>query len=434
VPFQDAQEYLDSLGVDAMKSLAPSLHRIEAVCEALDHPERQIPAVHITGTNGKTSTARMISCLLNSAGLSVGTFTSPHLQTVRERIAFNGEPISEQAFGDTFDYVMPYVRAVQDDLGDELSYFELLVAMFFVWATEVPVDALVLEVGLGGRWDATNVVTPSVCVVTAVDLDHTALLGASRAEIAAEKAGIIKAGAPVVVGEEDPDLIEIFEAEAAKVGAPVALAGRDFSLEENELALGGRSVSVQVSGVHYDEIFVPLHGAHQAENAALAIAAVTKFVPEGSLDVAVIRDGLAACGVAGRMEAIRPAGAKGPVILDVAHNPAGASALALALSETFAFERVTFVVGILGDKDHRGILEELAAIPARVIATQARAARSLPADQICKDASEFGLECESIPDVGDAVRLAIETTRAEDLVAVTGSHYVVGEARTYLLG
>ena len=417
-----------------MKSLAPSMHRIEAICAALDHPERQIPAVHITGTNGKTSTARMVTGLLNSAGLSVGTFTSPHLQSVRERIALNGEPISEQTFGDAFDYLMPYVRAVEERSGEQLSYFELLVAMFFVWATEIPVDAVVAEVGLGGRWDATNVVPSSVAVVTAVDLDHTAMLGATKEEIAAEKAGIIKPGAEVVVGEEDPGLVEIFESAAQSVGATVSLDGRDFRLEENDLALGGRSIAVQVDGRIYDEIFVPLHGEHQGRNAALAIAAVTKFLPPGTLDAAIMRDGLVGCTVPGRMEALRPAGASGPVILDVAHNPAGASALVAALSETFAFENVTFVTGILGDKDHRGILEELADVPARLIATQARATRSLPADQLCKVADEVGIECESIPDVAEAVRHGIATTRADDLLVVTGSHYVVGEARSHLLG
>src|ERR687896_23160 len=207
VDYAEAEAYLDALGVDAMKRLAPSLHRIEALCAALDHPERRLQAIHVTGTNGKTSTARIATSLLGATGLTVGTYTSPHLETVRERIALSGELISKDDFGDVFDHMRPFLMHVEESLGERLSYFEVLTALFFLWAAETPVDAAVVEVGLGGRWDATNVMDAQVAVVTNVALDHMSLLGQDRATIAREKVGIIKDDAIVVTGERAPDIL-----------------------------------------------------------------------------------------------------------------------------------------------------------------------------------------------------------------------------------
>ena len=361
--YEEALDHLDALGIDAMKDLKPSLHRIEAVCEALNHPERSVPAIHVTGTNGKTSTARIASAVLEAAGLSVATFTSPHLQTIRERFVLSGEPIDATVFGEVFDHFRTYLEHVEKTLGDRLSYFEVLTAMFFLWAAEGPVDAMVVEVGLGGRWDATNVIPSSLAVITNVGLDHTGLLGKTRAEIAAEKAGIIKSGARVVTAERTPEILQVIETEATLVGGSVMRIDRDFAVTDNRTAVGGRYLSVRSSARAYDGLYLPLHGSHQGVNAATALEAVVNFVPEGSLDTEVIGDGFGRAVVPGRLESVVVDEPEGTVILDVAHNPDGMAALINSLVEAFAFERVVFVVGILGDKDYRGMLSEIARVP-----------------------------------------------------------------------
>ena len=431
--YQDAIEHLDALGVDAMKGLAPSRHRIEALCRLLNHPEGQIQAIHITGTNGKTSTARIATELLAATGLSVGTYTSPHLVSVRERIALSGEPISPQDFGDLFDHVLPYVNAVEAELGETITYFELLTAMFFLWAAETPVDALIVEVGLGGLWDATNVLPRSVPVITQIGLDHTRMLGSDRPTIAREKAGIIKFESVVVTAEQDPEILRIFDEAATVNGGSVARLGKDFELIENRIALGGRYLSLATSGGSYDELFLPLHGAHQAINAALAVESVTRFLPAHRLDHAVLLEGFSKVAAPGRLETVRVEGASVPVVLDVAHNPDGVSAMVTALVEAFAFDRVVFVVGILADKDHRGMLAELARVDCSLVVTAPRSARSIPTGDIEAAARELNVASETVGDVAEAVSRAIEIAGEHDLVCVTGSHYVVGEARAGLL-
>ena len=427
--YEAVTAYLDALGVDAMKKLAPSTTRIEALCDLLNNPERVVPAIHITGTNGKTSTARIASSLLSAAGLSVGTYTSPHLQTVRERITLAGEPISETAFGDLFEHIHPYVVTVEERLGERISYFELLTAMFFLWAAETPVDAVVVEVGLGGRWDATNILPTSVPVLTNVDLDHTAMLGTTTVEIATEKVGIVKAGSALVTAERVPAVLAVLAEQASEM----AVIGKDFDVLENRIAFGGRYLSLRSSASTYEGLFLPLHGAHQGVNAATALEAVTRFIPARTLDPDVVMEGLASVRAPGRLESTHVDGSTVPIVLDVAHNPAGMSAMITSLIEAFAFERAVFVVGVLRDKDHAGIIAEIARIGGTVIATEARSARSVPASELSDTARGFEMEAESLSDVSEAIARATELATEADLICITGSHYVVGEARDVLL-
>jgi dihydrofolate synthase / folylpolyglutamate synthase len=432
VSYSEATAFLEALGIDAMKSMAPSLHRMEALCEVLDHPEQKLHAIHITGTNGKTSTARMAASILSATGLSVGTYTSPHLQTIRERVALNGEPITEEEFGDAFDHLHPFLDVVERGLGENLTFFEVLTGMFFLWAAET-VDIAVVEVGLGGRWDATNMMDGAVAVITNVGLDHTKMLGDDPVTIAKEKAGIIKPGAAVVTGERKPDVLAVIQEQADAAGVSTARLGHEFEVTMNRLAVGGRYLSMSSAGRAHEDLYVPLHGSHQAVNAAVAVEAVSAFLPPGSLDEEVINEGLGRTMVPGRLESVPSA--DGPsMVLDVAHNPDGTSALITSLVEAFAFDSVTFVVGILGDKDHRGMFAELSRVPCSIIATEPKTVRSVPITDLEADARALGLECEAIEDVADALKAARDRTSENGLVCVTGSHYVVGEARTALLG
>jgi dihydrofolate synthase / folylpolyglutamate synthase len=429
--YEDAEAYLDSLGVDAMKSMAPSLDRIEALCEALDHPERQLQVIHVTGTNGKTSTARIATSLLAATGLSVGTYTSPHLESVRERIALSGEPISESEFGDAFDHLRPYVDHVEAELGERLTYFEILTGMFFLWAAETPVDAAVVEVGLGGRWDATNVVHAPVAVITNVGLDHTGLLGETREAIAAEKVGIVKPGSVLVTGERSPALLDLFANAVAGAEVTMSAFGRHFDETDNRVAFGGRYIAVDTSAGSYDELFLPLHGSHQGVNAAIALEAVTRFLPAQTLDREVVLEGLGRTTAPGRIETFRNEG-EAPIVLDVAHNPDGMSAFVTSLVEAFAFDRAIVVLGILADKDYRGMLAELARIPCSLVVTEPRNARAVPAGELYDAAADFGLDAAIGDDVGSALGMATAAAATGDIVIVTGSHYVVGEARPKL--
>lgn len=428
--FAEAKQHLEALGIDAMKSMAPTLHRIQALLDALDNPERKIPAIHITGTNGKTSVARIATSLLVAAGLKVGTYTSPHLESMTERIALNGEPITEEAFGDAFDHLAPYLRVVEDRLGEKLTYFEVITALFFLWAVEAPVEAMVVEVGLGGLWDATNVIDAPVCVITNIGLDHTELLG-DRPSIAKEKSGIIKPESVVVTAERDPEMLAIITGAATDPG-DVAVLSRDFDVVENKVALGGRYLSVKARGRDYDGMFLSLHGAHQGINAASAVQAVSSFLPAANFDHSVVAEGLASVSSPGRLETVKTERAV-PTVLDVAHNPDGISALVFSLSEAFAFERVVFVVGILRDKDYKGMIAELTRIPSAIVFTQPRFARSASVETLEAAAAELGSPSASAASVGDALALAYSEADERDLVCVTGSHYVVGEARGHLL-
>lgn len=431
--FAEAEAHLNALGIDAMKSMAPSLHRIEALLAALDDPQHRVPGIHVTGTNGKTSVAKIASSLLAATGLAVGTYTSPHLESVTERIALNGSPIDQTTFGETFDHLYPFLTEVERKLGETLSYFEVMTAMFFLWAAEAPVDVVVVEVGLGGRWDATNVLAAPVAVITNIGLDHTALLG-DRPSIAREKAGIIKKDATVITAERDPAILEIISAAADDASGLLTRIDRDFSVTENRVAIGGRYLSISVTSRSYDGLFLPLHGSHQGTNAAVALEAVTSFLPPGSLSEEVVADGFAGVSAPGRIETIKTDRRDGvPVVLDVAHNPDGVAALVASLSEAFAFENVVFVVGILADKDLKGMIAELTRIPSKIVFTEPRFARAASLAELEAAATELGCPSTSVKRVPAALEAAYAAAGEKDLVCVTGSHYVVGETRSHLL-
>ena len=422
--------YLEGLGIDAMKKAAPSLERIRALCSALNDPQDAVQALHITGTNGKTSTARIASSLLSASGLSVGTYTSPHLETLYERIALNGDPISEEDFESLFEHLLPYLHLVEERLDERLTFFEVLTAMFFLWAAESSVDVAVIEVGLGGRWDATNVVQAPVAVITNVGLDHTGLLGSAKEQIAAEKAGIIKPDSAVVSGELAPGPASIIAAEARELGSSLSVIGRDFEILDNRLAFGGRYLSVRTSRREYEGLFLPLHGSHQGVNAAVALESDVRFLPAQELSHELILEGLGGTSVPGRLESLNPLGEGGPkVVLDVAHNPDGMSALVASLSEAFAFERAVVVLAILADKDWMGMLRELSRLPCSIVATRPKTVRSIEPAEMCDAASELGIDCVVVDEVSGAVKSALESASASEVVCITGSHYLVGEAR-----
>lgn len=429
--YKEAVAYLDALGIDAMKDVKPSLERIQALCGALNNPETSVPAIHITGTNGKSSVARIATGVLGALGLSVGTFTSPHLQDVRERIAHNGEAISEEDFGALFGQIKPYIDVVEERLGENLTYFELLTGMFYLWASDQPVDAAVVEVGLGGRWDATNVTDAPVAVITNIGLDHTEFMGNDRRDIAAEKAGIVKSDAVVVTGERDPEILAIFGTVADAAHAQLLVADRNFGVIENKVALGGRYLTMRTDAREYDGLFLPLHGSHQGTNAAIALQAVTSFLPAREISEEVVNEGFAEVKAPGRIETI-PIEGKSPIVLDVGHNPDGISALVAALVETFAFDQVIFVFGALRGKDHAGMLQEFTRVPCKVVLTQPPGNRALPVAELEAIAGEVGLEPASETTVADAISLALEIAGPSDLVCITGSHYVIGEARSHL--
>jgi dihydrofolate synthase/folylpolyglutamate synthase len=425
-----AQTYLESLGIDAMKKTAPSLHRIEAICETMNHPEKTLQTIHITGTNGKTTTARIATSLLAATGLSVGTYTSPHLENMRERIALNGESISDSDFEDLFSHLLPYLQHVESQLGEGLTYFEVLTAMFFLWGAEAALDAAVIEVGLGGRWDATNVVEAAVAVITNVGLDHVGLLGTTKDRIALEKVGIVKDGAAVVTAEVSPEASSVIAEEVETRKASLSIIGRDFEATQNRLAVGGRYLALRTSVEAYEDLFLPLHGSHQGLNAAVATEAVVRFLPAQILAHEVVAQGLADVTAPGRLETLRPLGEDGPtVVLDVAHNPDGMSALVNSLIEAFAFENAIVVVAILADKDYEGMLSELGRLPCRLIATRPSTVRSVDPSRLQEHAAKIGIDCEVIEDVRTAVTSALNQAGESEFVCISGSHYLVGEAR-----
>jgi dihydrofolate synthase / folylpolyglutamate synthase len=438
--YAEAVAHLDALGIDDMKGKAPSLHRMEALCRVLDHPQRAVPAIHVTGTNGKSSTARITASLLDATGLSVGVYTSPHLVDIRERVARSGAeggaplaPISAEDFGEVFDHLRPLLELTERTIDERLTFFEVLTAMYFLWAAE-NVDVSVVEVGLGGRWDATNVMDAAVAVISNVSLDHTALLGNDPASIAREKAGVIKPSASVVTAERSPAALSVITEEAAQLEARLAVLGRDFDLLDERVAVGGRLLTVRTSARAYEDLFLPLHGHHQAVNAATALQAATDFLPYGTLGDDVVRAGLTSTRVPGRLESLPGQGRRPTVVFDVAHNPAGAAALVKGLAESFSFERAIFVVGIGADKDYTGIVTEMARLDCFLVVTPAPERASVPVDELCSTARAVGLSCEATPSVTAALDQALERAEEGDMVCVTGSHRVVGEARARLLG
>jgi dihydrofolate synthase / folylpolyglutamate synthase len=414
------------------RASVPTLERISALCDLMGEPQRAAPVIHVTGTNGKGSTVKIITDLLMTMGLSVGSYTSPDLASVNERIARNSEPISDLALAE----VLGSLVALEPMLGARATRFELLTAAAFRWFADVAVDVEVIEVGLGGRWDATNVVDPVVAVVTNVSEDHMEVLGPTLDDVAKEKAGIIKSGCHLVLGETDPHLAQIFMEAAEEVGAAAiwrrgaAPGGGDFGCDANDVAVGGRSIDVRTPGARYEQVFLGLHGAHQGDNAAVAVAAAEAFFL-APLEEDVVREALGSVRFPGRLETV----AHSPlVLLDGAHNLAGAQALARSISGDFAVDGpVVAVVGLLSGRDPEAFLRALASGGVtRVVVCPAPSPRSQPVPDLMRAAGQVGLAAERADSVVEACEKAIRLAGPNGLVMVTGSLYVVGEARTAL--
>lgn len=421
----------------------PTLDRVRALLDLLGEPQKAVPVVHVAGTNGKTSTTRMIERLLREFGLRTGLFTSPHLQSIQERIAFDGRPIDAERFVATYDDLAPYLDLVDDRQPGRLSFFEVLTAMAFAAFADAPVDVAVVEVGLGGTWDSTNVVDSQVAVVTPIAVDHTRWLGSTVEQIAGEKAGILKPGSYGVLAQQPVEAAEVLLRRSVEVDVLVAREGLEFGVLSRTVAVGGQLVVLRGLAGEYDDVFLPLHGAHQAHNAAVALAAVEAFLggahgERGRLDLDIVRAGFAGVTSPGRLEVVR---SSPTVVLDAAHNPAGARAVAEALGESFGFTRLVGVLGVMADKDVHGILEALEPVLAEVVVTEATSDRAMPADELAAVAVEvFGPDrVEVTPRLDDAIDSAVTLAEEEgDLggagVLVTGSVVTVGEARTLLGG
>jgi dihydrofolate synthase / folylpolyglutamate synthase len=421
--------------------IEPSLKRIAALVDVLGDPHRSFPVVQIAGTNGKTSTARMIDALLTRVGLRTGRFTSPHLQLVTERIALDGAPISPERYVEVYRDIEPYVSMVDGASEIQMSKFEVLTGMAFAAFADAPVDVAVLEVGLGGTWDSTNVADARIAVVGPVSVDHVEYLGPDIAGIAGEKAGIIKPGSIALIGQQTPEAMKVILARVAEVDATVARAGLEFGVLRRDVAIGGQLLKLQGLGGAYDEIFLPLHGAHQAENAAIALAAVEAFFGAGAqraLDIDVVREGFASVMVPGRLERLRSAPT---VFIDAAHNPHGARALAAALDSEFGFRRMVAVVGVMADKDASGILAELEPVVAEVVVTRNSSPRAMDADALGAVAREvFDPDRVVVePHLDDAIETAVRLAETGDEsadslagggVIATGSVVTAGEVRT----
>lgn len=421
--------------------MEPSLDRIALLMDLLGEPQRSFAAIHITGTNGKTSVARMIDALLRELGLRVGRYTSPHLQDVRERISLGGEPIGEEAFLAAYDDVLPYVTMVEERLGLPMSFFEVVTGMAYAAFADAPVDVAVVEVGLGGAWDATNVIDAEVACFTPIAVDHAHLLGDDVQDIATEKSGIIKPDGFVVSAEQQAVVADVLARRSAEVGATIAREGVEFGVRSQDLAVGGQMLGVQGLAAFYDEVFVPLHGQYQGANAAVALAAVEAFVGRGSkeLDADAVGAAFASVRTPGRLEVLR----RSPTVLvDASHNPAGMQATVAALEESFSFRRLIGVVGIMREKDVMGVLEALEPVLDAIVVTRNNSQRSMPPQELGELAEEvFGADRVTVaPRLDDALDTAVGLAEQDTQtvggvgVLVTGSVVTAGDTRILLGG
>ncbi|HET8960511.1 bifunctional folylpolyglutamate synthase/dihydrofolate synthase [Nocardioides sp.] len=422
--------------------LEPSLDRIAAYTELLGDPQRSFPVIHLTGTNGKTSTSRMVDALLRGLELRTGRFTSPHVERMSERISIDGEPLTDEEFVQAFNDVAPYTHLVDSEQDHPLSFFETIVAMAYAAFADAPVEVAVVEVGMGGSWDATNVADAAVAVVLPVAVDHARYLGETPAAIAAEKAGIIKPGSVAVMAEQSPEVAEVLLQRAAEVGASVVREGTDFGVVTRVPAVGGQVVSLQGLRARYDDVFLPLYGAHQAQNAAVALAAVESFTGAQTLDGEIVSAAFAEVTSPARLEVIR----RSPtIVLDAAHNPHGAEATAAALEDSFTFSPLIGVMGVMADKDAEGVLAAFEPHLAHLVCTQNSTQRAMPAEKLARAAREiYGDHRVSVaPRLADAIDQAATLAEAGGVfgesvgsgaVLVTGSVITAGEARAMLKG
>ena len=414
--------------------IAPTLDRISALVDILGSPQLSYPTIHVGGTNGKTTTSRMIDSLLFEMGLRTGRFTSPHLESYLERISINGQPIDAKELIFSFNDISPYLDLMDSKFDNPISFFEAITALAFAAFAEHPIDVGVIEVGMGGQWDATNVVAADVSVITPIGLDHMEYLGSTISEIAATKAGIIKELGFIVLAQQTPEAAVELLRRAAEVGADVAREGLEYSIDSRAIAVGGQLISITGLRGHYDDIFLPLHGKHQASNAAAALIAVEAFFGEQDLDIDAVRAGFANVTSPGRCEVIH----RDPtIILDAAHNPHGAKAIAETMQSEFTFDEVTGIVALMADKDALGILQALEPVMNLVIVTTNSSERSMKVADLSKLATQvFGADRVFAEDtlqaaIDRAVKDAVRPLSDESLaILITGSVVTVGEART----
>jgi dihydrofolate synthase/folylpolyglutamate synthase len=425
VRFADALAELDARQPEHMPK--PDLERMRALAELLDSPQRTYPTVHVTGTNGKTTTARLVARLGCAHGLATGLFTSPHLRSVTERMELCEEPIGEGEFGAEYEHLLPYLRTVDERVGP-VTYFEALTALAFLWFADKPVELGVFEVGMGGTWDATNLVAGDVAVVCPVGLDHPEL-GSTVAEVAGEKAGIVKPGKVAVVRDQPPEALAVLEARCDAVGARLLLEHRDWGLETRMPAVGGQAISVRSPlGVHED-VLLPIFGEFAAHSAAAAIVA-TEALLERDLEEHALREALLGATSPGRLEVV---GRRPLVLLDGAHNPAAAVALAEALAESFTWDRLHLVLAVFSNKDLDGIADALAPLADIGYAATTDSARARSADEIARALTSRGVGAQVFPSVEAAVAAAQGEAAPGDLILVTGSLYTVANARRSLV-
>ena len=435
--------YAELLRRTPENDMQPRLDPIRMACDVIGDPQRAYPVIHITGTNGKTSTARMIEAVLREHNLRTGRYTSPHLVSVTERISIDGAPIADDTFADVYEQIAPLLAMVDNTLREDgqvpLTYFEVLTVLAFAAFADAPVDVAVLEVGLGGQWDATNVADGAVCVVTPISLDHTDLLGDTVAEIAEEKAGIFNEGCHAVLAEQPGDAAEVLLRRAVETGSTISREGLEFGVLHRTPAVGGQVVTVKGLVGEYRDLMLPLLGEHQAHNLAVAVAACEAFLGNGTqqLDPAILAAGVAQVRSPGRLEIVR----HGPtVLLDAAHNVGGAQSLVDAIDDSLHFERLVGVVGVLQDKDAEGILGVLEPLLDEVVVTRSGSPRAIDVDALGELAEQvFGAErVHRVERLDDALVAALDLVEAATDVGagvlVTGSITVVGEARLLLGG
>ncbi|GAA5151916.1 folylpolyglutamate synthase/dihydrofolate synthase family protein [Microbacterium pseudoresistens] len=411
----------------------PRKERTARILELLDDPQKTYRVVHITGTNGKTSTARIIESLLRAHGLRTGLFSSPHLERFTERIMIDGEPIADEAIAEAWGEIEPFIGIVDAELeaaGDApLTFFELLTVLAFVAASDAPVDVLVLEVGMGGAWDSTNTADGDVAVFTPIAIDHADRLGDTIEKIAEVKAGIIKEGAAVVSAQQPAEATEVLRRVAAEKNATIAFEGEEFGLAEQKLAVGGQLLTIKGIAGQYVEEYLPLHGAHQGHNAALALAAVESLIGAGGQHIAdgIVSDGLQGATSPGRLQLL---GVAPTVVVDAAHNPHGAQALAQSLDDSFDFDEWGLVLGVLADKDAAGIVEALVPAAAHVFATAVDSERDGDPDDLADLVERAGGRATVHPALSDAADAAREWAASADrrAVVIAGSVVLAGEA------
>jgi dihydrofolate synthase/folylpolyglutamate synthase len=437
--------YAELLGRAPENKMEPRLAPLFRAMDVLGEPNKAYPIIHVTGTNGKTSTARMIESVLRAHGLSTGRYTSPHLSKVTERISIDGQPVSDATFVRIWDEIRPYLQIVDAELEADgqprLTYFECLTILGFAIFADQPVNVAVIEVGLGGITDATNVGDGQVSVITPISLDHTDLLGDTTEDIAYEKAGIIKPGGYLISAAQPLDAAQVLLEKAKDVGVPFKFEGVEFGVESRTVAVGGQMVTIQGIAGRYPDLLVPLHGAHQEQNAAVAVAALEAFFGgEKELGFDVLQEGFAAVTSPGRLEVVRTAPT---IVVDAAHNPDGVKVSAAALQEAFTFTRLVPVVGILKEKDAEEILrqlkESLGGMAEEYCFTQSNSPRAVPAAELAELAIDLGFGEDNVhveEKLDDALEWAVERAEANDDlsggVLVTGSITLVAEARILL--